>query len=210
MKFTRKTTYYTGVVYEWNLPTGWSCPYAKECLVKVNKETGKFTNESDSYRCYAASAERFPGVRNMRWNNFEFAKKGGIPVIPEKAKHVRIHSAGDFFSQKYFDMWLQLCRDNPDVEFWAYTKSLKYWVNRINEIPSNLILTASYGGKDDHLIEEYNLKHTIIIHSKKDMVHDWPIDYNDDEARIPNINFYLLDNNNPENRKPKKDDSRIC
>lgn len=204
MKFTRKTTYYTGVVYEWNLPTGWSCPYAKECLVKVNKETGKFTNESDSYRCYAASAERFPGVRKMRWDNFEFAKKSGIPVIPEKAKHVRIHSAGDFFSQKYFDTWLKVCRDNPDVEFWAYTKSLKYWVNRINEIPSNLILTASYGGKDDHLIEEYNLKHTIIIRSKKDMIQDWPIDYNDDEARKPNINFYLLDNNNPENRKPKK------
>ena len=205
MKFTRKTEYYTGVVYEWNLPTGWSCPYAKECLVKVNRETGKFSNESDSYRCYAASAERFPGVRNMRWNNFEFAKNGGIPTLPEKAKHVRIHSAGDFFSQKYFDMWLQLCRDNPDVEFWAYTKSLKYWVNRINEIPTNLVLTASYGGKDDHLIEEHNLKHTIIVHSKRDMVHDWPIDYNDDESRKPHVNFYLLDNNNPENRKPKKE-----
>ena len=140
----------------------------------------------------------------MRWNNFEFVKNGGIPTVPPKAKHVRIHSAGDFFSQKYFDMWLQLCRDNPDVEFWAYTKSLKYWVNRINEIPSNLILTASYGGKHDHLIEEHGLKHTIVVRSKKDMIHDWPIDYNDDEARKPNINFYLLDNNNPENRKPKK------
>lgn len=203
MKFTRKTEYYTGVVYEWNLPTGWTCPYAKECLVKVDKVTGKFKNDSNSYRCYAASAERFPGVRNMRWNNFEFAKNGGIPTIPEKAKHVRIHSAGDFFNQQYFDMWLQLCRDNPDVEFWAYTKSLKYWVNRIDEIPTNLVLTASYGGKSDRLIDEYKLKHTIVVPTKKDMVHDWPIDYNDDEARKPNINFYLLDNNNKENRKPK-------
>lgn len=193
MKFTRKTNYYTGVVYEWNLPTGHTCPFADECLVKVNRETGKFQNSSNAYKCYAASAERFPGVRNHRWNNFEYVNNGGIPEIPKKAKAIRIHSSGDFFNQKYFDMWLELCRENPDVEFWAYTKSLKYWVKRIDEIPTNLVLTASYGGKHDNLIEEYNLKHSIVVPSKKDAI-GMPIDTNDDEARKPGVNFFLIDN----------------
>jgi len=193
MKFTKKTEYYTGTVYEWNLPTGHTCPFALECLVKVDRNSGKFKNDSDGYRCYAASAERFPGVRNMRWNNFDFVKNGGVPTIPKGVKAVRIHSSGDFFNQKYFDMWLKLCAENKDIEFWAYTKSLKYWVNRINEIPKNLVLTASYGGRSDELIKIHNLKHTIVVKDRNEYP-ELTIDYNDDEARKPNVNFILLDN----------------
>ena len=193
MKFVKKTNYYSGIVYEWNLPTGYSCPYAKDCLVKVNRVTGKFVNMSTAYKCYAASSERFPAVRQHRWNNFDYVRNGGIPVLPKKCNAVRIHASGDFFSQTYFDMWLQICRDNPNVEFWAYTKSLIYWVRRLQEIPNNLVLTASYGGKYDDMIKEYNLKHTIVVDTLEEAV-DMPVDYNDDEARKPNVNFYLLNN----------------
>ena len=48
-----------------------------------------------------------------------------------------------------FHAHIKLCKENPSVEFWAYTKSLNYWVNRINDIPKNLVLTASRGGKQD-------------------------------------------------------------
>tara|TARA_R100001530_G_C4242665_1_gene135710 strand:+ start:50 stop:634 length:585 start_codon:yes stop_codon:yes gene_type:complete len=191
MGFTKKIQYYRGVVYEWNLPAGWTCPFAKECLVKVNKETGKMDNKSKSFRCYSASAERFPGVRNSRWNNFEQSKKE-IPPLPKNCKAVRIHASGDFYSQKYFDKWIEYCNQNKDIEFWAYTKSLNYWIKRINDIPNNLILTASYGGKFDNLINEYNLKNAIVINKIKN---DKPIDYNDDIARVKDISFYLLDNN---------------
>ena len=194
MKFIRKTTYYTGIVYEWNLPAGWSCPFAFQCKVMVDRETGKFNNQSSRYRCYASSSERFPAVREHRWKNFDFVKGGGVPVLPKNAKAVRIHASGDFFSQEYFDMWLQICRDNPDVEFWAFTKSLKFWVSRLIEIPDNLVLTASYGGKHDWMINEYNLKHTIVVKTEAEAV-GMPIDYNDDEARKPGVNFFLLDNN---------------
>ena len=193
MKFVRKNKYYSDVVYEFNLPTGFTCPFALECLVKVDRHTGKFDNKSNAYKCYAASAERFPGVRKHRWDNFEFVRNGGVVEVPNKAKAVRIHSSGDFFSQEYFDMWLDVCRNNPDVEFWAYTKSLKYWVNRIDEIPSNLVLTASYGGRSDDLIVEYNLKNVIIVMDESD-ANGRQIDTNDDLARIPGLNFALVDN----------------
>jgi len=191
MGFTKKTTYYSGIVYEWNLPTGWTCPSAKECLVKVDKLTGKMDNKSNAYKCYSASAERFPGVRTSRWNNLE-QSKDSLPPLPKKCESVRIHASGDFYSQSYFDKWIDYCNENKDVEFWAYTKSLNYWVRRINDIPENLTLTASWGGKHDNLITEYNLKSAMVI---AEMKYDKPIDYNDDVARQKDVSFYLLDNN---------------
>ena len=147
MKFIIKNKYYSGTVYEWNLPSGFTCPFALECLVKVDRKTGKFDNKSKAYRCYSASSERFPTCRESRWRNFDFLINGGIPKVPTNCKACRIHASGDFYNQKYFDMWLDLCVQNPKVEFWAYTKSLKYWVKRIDVLPKNLVLTASYGGK---------------------------------------------------------------
>jgi hypothetical protein len=194
MKFVKNTKYYTGTVYEWNLPTGSSCPFALECKVTVDRETGKFDIYRGQYKCYAAGPERFPGVREHRWKNFEYVKKGGIPEIPSKCNAIRIHASGDFFNQSYFDMWVELASQNPSVEIWAYTKSLNYWVKRINDIPNNLILTASKGGRLDYLIDEYNLKNVTIFANKFDVPDSLPIDTNDDYARTPNINFALIDN----------------
>ena len=193
-KFIKNKRYYTGIVYEWNLPTGTTCPFALECKVTVDRLTGKFDVKRGAYRCYAASPERFPGVREHRWKNFEYVKAGNMPILPSDCKAIMIHAEGDFFNQEYFDMWLEVARQNPSVEMWAYTKSLNYWVKRINEIPDNLILTASYGGRTDHLIEEYNLKNVVVYENQSLVPSDRPIDNNDDWARKPNVNFALLDN----------------
>ena len=191
MKFSRNTTYYSGVVYEWNLPAGHTCPFARDCKVSVDRISGKFTKECSEFACYAGRSERYPAVRESRWRNLGHVKKGGEIIIPEKAKHIRIHASGDFFSQGYFDMWLDICKKNSGVKFWAFTKSIRFWVKRINDIPENLILTASYGGFDDKMIIRHRLKSAIVVKSEKDTA--LPIDTNDDLARIPNINFALLD-----------------
>ena len=67
-------------------------------------------------------------------------------------------------------------------------------VKRINEIPKNLILTASYGGRQDDLIEKHGLKNVIVYPNAESVPKDRPIDNNDDWARKPNVNFALLDN----------------
>lgn len=192
--FTKNTKYYTGTVYEWNLPTGSTCPFAAECKVTVDRLSGKFEINRGSYRCYAANAERFPGVRNKRWANFELTKAGISPELPAGCKAIRIHASGDFYNQAYFDMWLEIAKQNPGIEMWAYTKSLGYWSNRLNEIPANLVLTASYGGKQDHLIEKYGLKNVVVYPGVENVPNDRPIDTNDDKARIPRLNFALVDN----------------
>jgi hypothetical protein len=193
-KFVKNTRYYRGEVYEWNLPTGTTCPFAMECKVSVDRQSGKFSINRGEYKCYAASAERFPGVREHRWRNFEFVKNGGIPELPKNCRALRIHAAGDFFNQKYFDNWVSIAEQNPNVEMWAYTKSIRYWIKRIKEIPENLILTASYGGRDDEMIELFRLKNVKVYPSVESVPSDRKIDTNDDLARKPWVNFALIDN----------------
>jgi len=73
--------------------------------------------------------------------------------------------------------------------FYAYTKSLKFWIqaDAKNLIPDNLVLTASRGGRLDDLIESYNLRETIVVHSEQEA---WDkgleIDHDDSHAANPN------------------------
>ncbi len=193
-KFIKNTKYYTGTVYEWNLPAGSTCPFAKEGKVEVDKETGKFSKHTGEFKCYAASAERFPAVRAHRHHNLEFIKAGGMPELPKGCTAVRIHASGDFFSQSYFDMRVWIARNHPEVEFWAFTKSVNYWLVSIDYIPSNFTLTASYGGHHDFYIDKFGLKHCRVYKSPSDVPKGMPVDTNDDLARKPGVNFALLDN----------------
>lgn len=199
-KFIKNKKYYTGIVYEWNLPTGITCPFAKECKVSVDRFTGKFNIKQGAFRCYASSSERFPSVRQHRWSNYVYLINGGVPELPKDCENVRIHASGDFYSQEYFDMWVKLAIDNPNVHFWAFTKSIAYWLLSKENIPSNLVLTASYGGYQDSLIEENNLKSVRVYPSLADVPTGMPVDTNDDYARTPDVHFALLDNN----KNPKK------
>ena len=97
----------------------------------------------------------------------------------EKVKF-RIHSSGDFYSQNYFDAWLEIAKRHPQIVFYTYTKSLHFWVKRLKEIPENLVLNASYGGKFDNLIKEHNLKATHVVFSPDEAVEKGlPTDHTD-------------------------------
>ena len=52
--------------------------------------------------------------------------------------------------------------------FYAYTKSLMYWVRSRDIVPANLVLTASYGGRDDHLIAEHGLRSAKVVFSQQE------------------------------------------
>ena len=201
MKFQKKKTYYPFPVYEFNLPTGHSCPFAKDCKIKVDRETGKFDTIGKVYRCYAASAERFPGVRKSRWTNYKDMLKGKAIEIPKDATHIRIHSSGDFFSQKYFDTWLKVARQNPNVKFWAFTKSIQFWVNRLDVIPKNFTLQASKGSIQDNLIKEYDLKFAEVFPTLESIPKGMPIDTDDSLAMSGDKSFALLDNFSPSKKK---------
>ena len=126
-------------IYTFSLPAGHSCPFANDCLSKADKLTGKLTDGPNTqFRCFAASAEAvYPNVRIARWHNFDLLKKLNsneskdliLQSLPKKANIIRIHVSGDFFNESYFMAWLQVAKLRPNVLFYAYTKSLIYWVN---------------------------------------------------------------------------------
>ena len=106
---------------------------------------------------------------------------------------VRIHVSGDFYSQSYFDAWCKVARARPDMTFYAYTKSLRFWVARLDEIPPNLILTASAGGRYDALILEHGLRYARVVFSEDEAVKaGLELDHDDSHAQKHGPNFALL------------------
>ena len=85
------------------------------------------------------------------------------------------------------------------MKFYTYTTSIPLWVNRLNEIPNNLILTAS---RDDvseigkslvKLIDQYDLKQRIIVDTPEEAAKlKIPIDVNDDLALNPDVKKFAL------------------
>lgn len=217
VRFTRISKgYYPFPVWEFNLPAGWSCPFATACLTKADRVTGKQTNGPEQeFKCYAAVVERYPAVRGVRWANFDQLKGKSVSemadiisaAMPPSAKHVRIHGGGDFFNQSYFDAWLEVCERFPGVKFWAFTKSIGYWVARLDRIPGNLTLQASYGGRQDDLIEKHGLKYARVFKSIEE-VNDsgLPLDVDDSLAMDGFTSFALLDNYSADAKKTRKKD----
>ena len=81
---------------------------------------------------------------------------------------------------------------NPDKLFYAYTKSLLYWMKHkawADKI-DNFILTASRGGYHDDLIEKHNLRESVVVFSE-DEAHErnLEIDHNDSHAAVPDWEF---------------------
>jgi len=203
LKFQKGNAKLDKKIYTFSLPAGHSCPFANDCLSKSDRLTGKLTDGPNTqFRCFAASAEAvYKNVRLARWHNFDLLKKLTtdqaanliLASLPKKANIVRIHVSGDFFNESYFMAWLQVAKLKPEVLFYAYTKSLIYWVNYIKEIPGNLVLNASEGGKLDAKISEHGLKFAKVVYSPEQAQElGLLIDHTDEAAYKTKESFALL------------------
>lgn len=83
-----------------------------------------FTNLYHMWSNVAALANREYMARyRMAWLEDAIV----IQLTVERARFVRIHVTGDFFSADYVQMWINVARRLPDVMFWTYTKT--HWAN---------------------------------------------------------------------------------
>lgn len=153
-----------------NLPAGFTCPGALDCLSKaVIGEDGKRRiedGEFTKFRCFAASSEvQYDACYNNRQNNFKAIvhalREGNCADLinnslqkarKKSTKLVRIHESGDFFTPAYLQAWLMVAVANPDLKFYCYSKNLPIFMGL--QLPANFYMTASYGGKFDYLIDE--------------------------------------------------------
>lgn len=194
VKFAQKYLGYNRKIYSLDLLAGHSCPNAHNCLSKV--VDGKIVDGKHSeFRCYAASLEViFTAKFRSDKHNFDSLRglsfQGMVDLIsksiPKNLGICRIHSSGDMFSETYFKAWLEVARQNPDKLFYAYTKSLSYWIKNRQDVPSNMILTASYGGRLDHLIETESLRSAKVVFSTAEAKRlRLPIEHTDEHAANP-------------------------
>ena len=137
-----------------------TCPFAKECV--------KF--------CYAQKGnyKRFPKIQELMEEKYKLSKTNKFisliseEIIKKKATHVRIHDSGDFYSIAYLNKWLQIAKENKDVIFYAYTKSIKFFKlskksNTTFLLPKNFKIIFSEGSKTDNLINVAKDRHARIF-----------------------------------------------
>jgi len=195
-------------IYSLDLLSGYSCPSAKACLSKVVEVDGKRRikdGPDNEFRCFSASQEaQYTNVYNSRKHNFDMLRgnddramtKMLIDSMPKNLGICRIHVAGDFFNRNYMEAWAMVARANEDRLFYAYTKSLKYWLDMVDDIPYNMVMTASYGGRDDHLIATKGLRSATVVFSEAEADRlGAEIDHDDSHAARPSLrdqSFALL------------------
>lgn len=137
------------------------------------------------FRCFSASQEvLFPNVYASRKANMSVIELAAQSIVaaaneivaqlPVKAKIIRIHVGGDFKTLSYFDAWCLVARLRPDIIFYAYTKSIPFWVKRKMVIPKNLIMTASMGGKYDELALQNGFRTATVYTKESDVPRDYP------------------------------------
>ena len=128
--------------------------------------------------CYAGNLERvFKGVRAVLTSNWEQLKDADLLTMVallnqmiqdfivdcqkrNAEKLFRIHWDGDFFSEEYARAWNFVIRMNPDVQFWAYTRS-DFAVPILIDIENlSLYFSADAANKDLawQLKREYGIK----------------------------------------------------
>jgi len=177
-----------------NLPPIETCPYAYDCQ-KI-------------YKCYAISLEEYrPDFKAQNKYNFDLLRKHHKSIDKmadlidsslrqHNCKIIRIHSSGDFFNERYLKAWLKVARNNKDIIFYAYTTSIPFWINNLDEINSlqNFKLIASLGtNNQDYLIKKYNLQFSKVVYSENEAKKlNLPVDYNEKLAISQNDNFALV------------------
>jgi hypothetical protein len=206
--FGRGNAKLDGFIATFSLPAGHSCPFADVCLSRCVSCGDSFKVQDGpacQFRCFAAGDEaKYPTVRNARNHNFTLLRNcktvnemadlicNSLPKA-KKVRAIRAHVAGDFFSQTYFDAWLEVARRCPNLLFYAYTKSIPFWVNRLKQIPINFKLNASFGGKANNLIKLHNLKSATVVFSVAEaQALGLEIDHDDSHAYGDKGNFALL------------------
>lgn len=127
VKVAKSGTVSVGIANAFGLPAGieYSCSGQTDFCGKI---------------CYAGKLEKlYKGVKAALVHNWDLLKDADLAeatallseMIADFVKDCdkrgakklfRIHWDGDFFSPTYTAAWARVIRDNPDVQFWAYTR----------------------------------------------------------------------------------------
>jgi hypothetical protein len=181
-----------------SLPAGYTCPFAKGCKTfpakwKGTTKKGEWQKPGSwdknykmgpdaEYLCYAGRAQaQYPGANISAFKNINLLKKfkdstSMANLIVKSIKHhgfestdlFRIHEAGDFFSQTYFDAWIEVARQLPGTLFYAYTVSIPFWLKHKDTLPRNFKVIASWDESIAEVIEREGLRYARVVSGEEE------------------------------------------
>lgn len=206
-----------------SLPAGYTCPFATVCKNFPAKwegpvKGGKFKKPASweknvkpgpqaEIMCYAARAQgQYPGANIQAFKNLDLLKrmktkeKMANLIIKSMEYHglantdiLRIHEAGDFFSQDYLDAWIEVAKRMPQTLFYAYTVSLPYYMARKNSLPKNFKIIASMDKHNEKFIMDNGLRYSRVVGSEEEARElGLPIDVDDSIAWGSDDDFALV------------------
>lgn len=130
------------------------CPFADKCV--------KY--------CYAQKgAYSWSNVKPAFEKRYEITKQDNFielmnkEIKRKKVDFLRVHDSGDFYSNSYIQKWFKIANQNPNVNFYAYTKSIPLFKGLA--IPKNFDIIFSEGSKVDELINVETDRHAKIFNS---------------------------------------------
>ena len=134
------------------------CPFADKCV--------KY--------CYAQKgAYSWSNVKPAFEKRYEITKQDNFielmnkEIKRKKVDFLRVHDSGDFYSPSYIQRWFKIANQNPNVNFYAYTKSIPLFKGLA--IPENFDIIFSEGSKVDELIDVKTDRHAKIFKSVEEL-----------------------------------------
>ena len=166
-----------------------TCPNASSCAIGCFALGGNYlfksVKDAQERRLQASKQDDFIDVM-------------GQELIKLRVGAVRVHDAGDYYSEEYLDKWIEIAKRNPSIVFYSYTKSINFFKSDINTwkktLPSNMVITFSFGGKRDDLINRTTDKHALVFMSLEQLLEHGYQDTSkyDDNAYNPDIKLVGL------------------
>ena len=136
-----------------------TCPMADECVKFCYAKKGAYiwSNVQPAFekRYQLSKTDDFIDAMNSE-------------IKRKKPDYVRVHDSGDYYSKAYLQKWIKIAIHNPDVKFYSYTNMVDMILN--TSLPSNYDIIFSDSGKQKHLINEREHRHTKIFTSTGDML----------------------------------------
>lgn len=154
-------------VYHWSMLPG---THEFNAIVNDENVNVKGTCACNCDGCYAmAGRYRMASVINalanrtmIARNNLDFMVNAiNAQIIAENIQLVRVHVAGDFFSDEYISAWKEIALANPNTRFWTYTK-VHDAENAFNELDNfnvvkSVIPNVGFNfGHCDYILSVYN------------------------------------------------------
>ncbi|MEU9576248.1 hypothetical protein AB0D95_02990 [Streptomyces chilikensis] len=145
-------------VWNWTLPalatrlpdgrTISTCPSAGVCAQACFARAGAYRFPAVAARHVANLAYVVDDPQQWEWHMMWELREDRF-----QGAWVRVHDAGDFFSDAYLAAWMRIMRTSPNTGFYAYTKEIARFRRMVEpDPPPNFRWVYSWGGRDDDLL----------------------------------------------------------